>query len=129
MYLFFAGDNGGIHRAGMPIGNLAGSFGPTSTVITSNTTNDLFEAPQVHKPQGRNRYLMTVEAIGSQGRCFRSFTATGPNGPDATGRAWQRGPRPGKTDAGPAREPLRTVEQGPGAGPSTTRVAPSGRRA
>ncbi|SDP84246.1 Glycosyl hydrolase family 62 [Actinopolyspora xinjiangensis] len=74
-YLFSSDDNGHLYRAETTLGQFPHGFGDTQIAVW-DTPEDLFEASNVYKVAGTGKYLLLVEAIGSDGRrWFRSWTS------------------------------------------------------
>ncbi|MCP2170475.1 non-reducing end alpha-L-arabinofuranosidase family hydrolase [Goodfellowiella coeruleoviolacea] len=80
-HLFSSDDNGHLYRSQTTVGNFPN--GMNDPVIAAQDSNRyaLFEASNVYKVDGSNQYLLIVEAIGAQGRYFRSWTSTSIAGP------------------------------------------------
>jgi endo-1,4-beta-xylanase len=80
-YLFSSDDNGHLYRSETTLRDFPNGFGNTKIVLQDPNRFSLFEASNVYRVGGTNRYLLIVEAIGSDGRrYFRSWTADGLNG-------------------------------------------------
>jgi endo-1,4-beta-xylanase len=74
-YIFYSADNGELYRAQTTKASFPNGFGNHTKVMGSTSNkNALFEASNVYKIKGAEKYLLIVEAIGN-GRYFRSWTA------------------------------------------------------
>jgi endo-1,4-beta-xylanase len=80
-YLFSSDDNGHLYRAETTVADFPSGFGNTQIVLQDPNRFALFEASNIYRIKGTDRYLLLVEAIGSDGRrYFRSWTANGVTG-------------------------------------------------
>ncbi len=80
-YLFSSDDNGHLYRSQTSVSQFPNGMTNTVIAMSDSNRNNLFEASNVYKVQGQNQFLLIVEAIGSQGRYFRSWTSSVLNGP------------------------------------------------
>ncbi|WP_307804712.1 non-reducing end alpha-L-arabinofuranosidase family hydrolase [Streptomyces sp. VRA16 Mangrove soil] len=79
-YLFSSDDNGHLYRSETTVKQFPEGFGNTKIVLQDSKFS-LFEASNVYKLKGSDRYLLLNEAIGSDGRrYFRSWTSEGLDG-------------------------------------------------
>ncbi len=73
-FLFFSADNGFLYRARTLKTDFPDGFEGTTEVVMEDTQNALFEASNVYKIAGTDKYLLIHEAIsGLKGRYFRSW--------------------------------------------------------
>lgn len=82
-YLYFSRDDGVLYVSKTTIANFP-NFSGYSIVMEDhrgNGSNYLFEASNVYKLDGQNKYLLMVEAYMSGPRLFRSWTASSLDGP------------------------------------------------
>jgi len=79
-HLFSSDDNGHLYRSQTSLTNFPNGFGQT-VIALSDSKNALFEGSAMYKVKGTNQYLLIVEAIGANGRYFRSWSSTNIAGP------------------------------------------------
>ncbi|MEY4588351.1 MAG: hypothetical protein RL497_427 [Pseudomonadota bacterium] len=79
-YLFFSRDDGKLYLSKTTIENFP-KFSGYTTVMSASKASLLFEASNVYKIDGTNKYLLMVEAYDKGPRFFRSWTSTSLDGP------------------------------------------------
>lgn len=79
-HLFFSRDDGKLYRSKVGAGDFP-KFSGYETVMTAPSAGLLFEAANVYKVDGANKYLLVVEAFDNSPRFFRSWTSDSLDGP------------------------------------------------
>lgn len=75
-YLFSSDDNGHLYRSQTTVADFPNGFGNTVIALQDPNRLNVFEASNVYMVKGAHKYLLDVEAIGSDGRrWFRSWTS------------------------------------------------------
>ncbi|WP_437763746.1 non-reducing end alpha-L-arabinofuranosidase family hydrolase [Sorangium sp. So ce281] len=79
-HLFFSRDDGKLYRSKVSIDKFP-AFDGYETVMSAPSSGLLFEASNVYKVDGTNKYLLMVEAFDNSPRFFRSWTSESLDGP------------------------------------------------
>jgi hypothetical protein len=90
-HLFFSRDDGKLYRSKVSIDKFP-SFSGYDVVMTAPSAGLLFEASNVYKVDGMNKYLLMVEAFDNSPRFFRSWTSESLDGPWAPLAATKQNP-------------------------------------
>jgi endo-1,4-beta-xylanase len=80
-HLFSSDDNGHLYRSQTSVANFPNGMSEPVIAAQDPDKYALFEASNVYKVAGSNQYLLIVEAIGAQGRYFRTWTSSSIAGP------------------------------------------------
>jgi endo-1,4-beta-xylanase len=83
-HLFFSDDHGRWYKSRTTVASFPSGFGDPVIVMQDSDAGRLFEASNVYKVAGSDRYLALIEAFDSTSnwrRYFRSWTATSLEGP------------------------------------------------
>ncbi|THV42178.1 glycoside hydrolase [Glycomyces buryatensis] len=80
-HLFSSDDNGHLYRSETTVGEFPNGMSEPVIAMEEADKYALWEAANVYKLQGTDEYLLLVEAFGTVGRYFRSWTSTDIAGP------------------------------------------------
>jgi len=95
-HLFSSDDNGHLYRSQTTVSSFPSGMSDTVIALSDTDANALWEASNVYNADGT--YLLLVEAIGSNGRYFRSWTSDSLSGTWTELAATEANPFAGKAN-------------------------------